>query len=119
VFTNLTGVGNVEVNAFQHVADVVIQKSLKEGFGLVVSEALWKGRPVVAGRAGGIPMQIPAESGSFFVDDVAECAARIKDLLADPQQQEAYGQAGRERVRAPFLLPRLVRDNLALAKSML
>ncbi len=56
VFTNLTGVGNVEVNAFQRLADVVVQKSLREGFGLVVSEALWKGTPVVAGRAGGIPL---------------------------------------------------------------
>lgn len=119
VFTNLTGVGNVEVNAFQHVADVIIQKSLKEGFGLVVSEALWKRRPVVAGRAGGIPMQIPEEYASFLVDDIEECATRILDLLANPQQREAYGQAGRERVRAEFLLPRLVRDNLALAKSLL
>jgi trehalose synthase len=119
VFTNLTGVGNVEVNAFQHVADIIIQKSLKEGFGLVVSEALWKVRPLLAGRAGGIPMQIPAEYGSFLVEDVSECAARVQDLLANPQQREAYGQAGRERVRAQFLLPRLIRDNLALVKSLL
>ena len=56
VFTNLTGVSNLEVNAFQRLSDVVIQKSLREGFGLVVSEALWKGTPVVAGRAGGIPL---------------------------------------------------------------
>jgi trehalose synthase len=59
VFTNLTGIGNMEVNAFQRTADVVIQKSIREGFGLVVAEAFWKSRPVVAGRAGGIPMQFP------------------------------------------------------------
>lgn len=118
VFTNLTGVGNVEVNAFQRLADVVIQKSLKEGFGLVASEALWKGRPLVAGRAGGIPMQIPEGYEQFLVDDVPECAARILALLADPVQRGAYGQAGREHVRGHFLLPRLVRDTLALVKSL-
>jgi trehalose synthase len=58
VFSNLTGVGNIEVNAFQRLSSVVVQKSIREGFGLVVSEALWKGTPVVAGRAGGIPLQM-------------------------------------------------------------
>ena len=56
VFTNMTGVGNMEVNAFQRTADVVLQKSLREGFGLVVAEAFWKGKPIVAGYAGGIPL---------------------------------------------------------------
>ncbi len=74
VFTNLTGVGNVEVNAFQRLADVVIQKSLREGFGLVVSEALWKGTPVVAGRAGGIPLQLDDGQSGYLVDSVEECA---------------------------------------------
>lgn len=55
VFTNLTGVGNIEVNAFQSLSDVVVQKSIREGFGLVVSEAMWKGTPVVGGRTGGYP----------------------------------------------------------------
>jgi len=59
LYTNLTGVGNVEVNAFQRLSEVIVQKSIREGFGLVVSESLWKGTPVVAGRAGGIPMQMP------------------------------------------------------------
>ncbi len=59
LYTNLTGVGNVEVNAFQRLSEVVVQKSIREGFGLVVSEALWKGTPVVAGDAGGIPLQMP------------------------------------------------------------
>jgi trehalose synthase len=119
VFTNLTGVGNVEVNAFQRLADVVIQKSLKEGFGLVASEALWKGSPLVAGRAGGIPMQIPEGYGRYLVEDVQECADRILELLADPEQRDAYGRAGREHIRSHFLLPRLVRDSLALVKSLL
>ena len=59
VLTNFTGIGNMEVNAFQSHSDVVLQKSLREGFGLVVSESLWKGTPVVAGRAGGIVLQMP------------------------------------------------------------
>ena len=74
VFTNVTGVGNIEVNALQRCADVVIQKSIREGFGLVVSEALWKGTPVVAGHAGGIPLQLRDGAGGFLVDSSAECA---------------------------------------------
>ena len=74
LFTNVTGVGNIEVNALQRCADVVIQKSIREGFGLVVSEALWKGTPVVAGHAGGIPIQLRDGAGGFLVDSPAECA---------------------------------------------
>jgi trehalose synthase len=70
VLTNFTGVGNVEVNAFQSCSNVVLQKSLREGFGLVVSEALWKGTPVVAGRAGGIPMQMPEGIGGYLVNSI-------------------------------------------------
>ena len=80
VFTNLIGVGNVEVNAFQALSKVVIQKSLREGFGLVVAEALWKGTPVVAGRAGGIPLQM-ADGTGILVDNVEECARAIVTLL--------------------------------------
>jgi trehalose synthase len=70
LYTNLTGVGNVEVNAFQRLSEVIVQKSIREGFGLVVSEALWKGTPVVAGRAGGIPLQMPDGIGGTMVDSV-------------------------------------------------
>src|SRR5918995_167264 len=84
LITNLTGVGNIEVNAFQRLSDVVIQKSIREGFGLVVSEAIWKGTPVVAGRAGGIPMQMPEGQGGYLIDNNEECAARIVELLNDP-----------------------------------
>jgi trehalose synthase len=119
VFTNLTGVGNVEVNAFQRLADVVVQKSLREGFGLVVSEALWKGTPVVAGRAGGIPLQLEDGRSGFLVDSVAECAARVQELLADPDRRAAFGAHGKERVRDRFLLPRLIADELRLYASVL
>ena len=99
VFTNLTGVGNIEVNAFQRLSDVVIQKSIREGFGLVVSEALWKGTPVVAGRAGGIPLQLADGAGGFLVDDVESCAARTVWLLQHPAEAQALGVRGREVVR--------------------
>ncbi|MBK5219619.1 MAG: glycosyltransferase [Thermoleophilia bacterium] len=114
VFTNLTGVGNVEVNAFQRLSDVVVQKSLREGFGLVVSEALWKGTPVVAGRAGGIPLQMADGVGGALVDDVGECAEAIVRLLADRHEAEALAEAGRKRARQHFLLPRLILNELSL-----
>lgn len=119
VFTNLTGVGNVEVNAFQRLADVVIQKSLREGFGLVVSEALWKGTPVVAGRAGGIPLQLEDGRSGYLVDSVEECADRVGDLLAHPDRRHEFGANGQARVRERFLLPRLIADELRLYASIL
>ena len=119
VFTNLTGVGNMEVNAFQRGADVVIQKSLREGFGLVVSEALWKEKPVVAGRAGGIPMQFPEDYQSYLVTDVEECVRKVLELLEDSEERKEFGRAGREKVRNKFLLPRLMRDELKLIAAVL
>ncbi len=119
VFTNLTGVGNIEVNAFQRHSQVVVQKSLREGFGLVVSEALWKGTPVVAGRAGGIPLQMAGDVGGILVESVTECAQAILQLLHHPQQAAALAQRGRERVRAQFLLPRLLLDEVSLMATLL
>ena len=120
VYTNLTGVGNVEVNAFQRLSEVVVQKSIREGFGLVVSESLWKGTPVVAGRAGGIPMQMPEGVGGVLVDSVEECAGAMLRLLNDRQLSEQLGQSGRGRahVREHFLLPRLLMEELALLASL-
>lgn len=118
IFTNLSGVGSMEVNAFQRGCDVVIQKSLREGFGLVVSEALWKEKPVVAVKAGGIPMQFPEPYQKNLVDSVDSCAARVLDLLKRPGGRGEFGRAGREHVRRHFLLPRLVRDELRLIKQV-
>lgn len=114
IFTNLTGVGNTEVNAFQQLSDVVVQKSLREGFGLVVSEALWKGTPVVAGLAGGIPLQMADGVGGHLVKSVEECAASIVSLLRDPVWAGELGTLGKERVRQHFLLPRLLLNVLSL-----
>jgi trehalose synthase len=119
LFTNLTGVGNIEVNAFQRLSRVVIQKSLREGFGLVVSEALWKGTPVVAGRAGGIPLQLADGAGGFLVDSVEACAERTLWLLRNPEQARALGASGRELVRQRFLLTRLLADELRLCAALL
>jgi trehalose synthase len=119
VYTNLTGVGNVEVNAFQRAADVVVQKSLREGFGLVVSETLWKGTPVVAGRAGGIPLQMGDGAGGYLVDSIEECAERVLHLFRNPEEGRELGRLGRERVRERFLLPRLLADELRLYASLL
>lgn len=119
VFTNLGGVGSMEVNAFQTACDLLIQKSLREGFGLVVSEAFWKGKALIAGRAGGIPMQFPAGYERYLVNSVEEVAARIVELVGDSARRHAFGQAAREHVRRGYLLPRLLRDELRLIKTVL
>jgi trehalose synthase len=119
VFTNVAGVGSMEVNVFQRGCDVVIQKSLREGFGLVVSEALWKEKPIVAGRAGGIPMQFPKGFDRYLIDNVEDCAAQIIHLLQHLGERGEFGRAGREQVRREFLLPRLARDELRLIRGVL
>jgi trehalose synthase len=114
LLSNLHQVGSVQINAFQRVADVVIQKSLREGFGLTVSEALWKGRPVIGGRAGGITLQIRDGYDGYLVDSVEQCAARTVDLLADPVGADAMGAQGREHVRDNFVSTRELEDWLCL-----
>ena len=119
LFTNLTGVGNIEVNALQRLADVAMQKSVREGFGLVVSETLWKETPVVAGRAGGIPLQLQDGRGGYLVDSVEECAQRVLDLLKDADRARELGRTGSALVRERFLLTRLLADELQLYASLL
>jgi trehalose synthase len=117
VLTNLDDVGSLEVNAFQRSSEVVLQKSLREGFGLTVSEALWKGVPVVAGKVGGIPMQL-GDTGGRLVTTTAEATAACLELLADPALRHSLGQGGRERVRRHFLSTRNLRDYLALFTAL-
>jgi trehalose synthase len=116
--SNLHQVGNVQINAFQRCADVVVQKSIREGFGLTVSEALWKGRPVVGGRAGGIVIQIRDGFDGYLVSSVEDCAARTVDLLADPVGADAMGAQGAEHVRAHFLATRELEDWLRLLTEL-
>jgi trehalose synthase len=114
VASNFTGAGNLEVNAFQSASDVVIQKSIREGFGLVVSETLWKGTPIVAGRTGGIPMQMSDGEGGYLVSREEDWTPRIDALLSNPVEARRIGGLGRERVRQKFLITRLLEDELAL-----
>lgn len=118
ILSNLNGVGNLEVNAFQRAARVVLQKSVREGFGLVVSEALWKGRPVVAGKVGGIPLQIIDGQTGYLVNSVEECARRTIELLDDPRRADEMGREGREHVRRNFLMTRYLRDYLRIFRSL-
>src|SRR5262249_36554260 len=110
ILSNLNNVGAIEVNAFQSQSDICLQKSIREGFGLTVTEALWKGRPTVAGNVGGIPLQIEDGVSGFLVDSPSECAARCREILADPELGKRLGRAGKEHARREFLSPRLLRD---------
>ena len=118
LFSNLTNVGAIEVNAFQSIADVVIQKSIREGFGLVVSEALWKARPLVAARVGGIPMQVDG-GGGILIDTIPEVADACVKILKDPEFARQIGRQGKEHVREHYLSPRQLRDNLLLFAKLL
>jgi trehalose synthase len=114
ILSNMNSVGAVEVNAFQVHSAALIQKSIKEGFGLTVTEALWKGRPMVAGRVGGIVAQITDGETGWLVDSVEECANACIEVLRDPAEARARALRGKEHVRRHFLTPRLLRDWLVL-----
>jgi trehalose synthase len=112
ILNNFNNVGAVEVNAFQSHADVLVQKSTREGFGLTVSEAMWKGRPFIGGDVGGIPLQIEDGVSGYLVSTVEQCAARSLEVLRDPTAAAEMGRRGKERVRRNFLTPRYLRDYL-------
>jgi trehalose synthase len=117
ILNNFNNVGAIEVNAFQSHADVVIQKSTREGFGLTVSEAIWKGRPFIGGNVGGIPLQVRSGISGYLVDDAEECAERTRDILEDPALGKALGKRGKEHVRKHFLMPRYLRDYLKIIRA--
>ena len=104
------------VNALQSWADVIMQKSTREGFGLTVTEAMWKARPVVAGRVGGIVHQITDGENGFLVESIEEAAARIVELLKSPDLARRLGQEARETVRQKFLITTLLEQELALLR---
>jgi trehalose synthase len=114
ILNNLNNVGAIEVNAFQSQADVVIQKSTREGFGLTVSEALWKARPFIGGDVGGIPLQVKNGETGFLVSSPEECAQRSLEVLREPELGKRLARAGKEHVRRHFLTPRLLRDWLRI-----
>jgi trehalose synthase len=119
ILSNLNNVGSVEVNAFQVHANAVLQKSIREGFGLTVSEALWKSRPTVAGNVGGIVTQIENGRTGWLVDSSSDCAAACVEILGDPGAARVRALAGKEHVRRNFLTPRLLRDWLVLFNRLL
>src|SRR6266704_1235374 len=114
ILSNLNNIGGVEVNAFQVHSAAVIQKSIKEGFGLTVTEGLWKTRPTVAGRVGGIVRQIQDGETGWLVDSSAQCADACIEILRDPAEARLRALKGKEFVRRNFLMPRLLRDWLVL-----
>ena len=103
-----------EINALQRAADIIVQKSVREGFGLTVTEAMWKGKPVIGGAAGGIVLQLQDFHTGFLVHSPEGCALRIRYLLHHPEMGRRMGQIAREFVRSHFLMTRNVRDYLSL-----
>jgi trehalose synthase len=118
ILNNLNNVGAIEVNAFQSQSDVLIQKSTREGFGLTVSEALWKARPFIGGDVGGIPLQVEDGETGYLVSNAEDCADRALRILREPELGKKLGRAGKEHVRTHFLTPRLLRDWLRIFKGL-
>lgn len=109
---------DIEINALQRGSDIVLQKSLKEGFGLTVAEALWKARPVIASAVGGIPLQITHQQSGILTYTVEGTAYWIKQLLAEPAYAAQLGKVGREHIRHNFLLTRHLRDYMMAFLSL-
>ncbi|MDD5291777.1 MAG: glycosyltransferase [Candidatus Omnitrophica bacterium] len=109
---------DIEVNALQRVSTVMIQKSLKEGFGLTVAEALWKAKPIVASNVGGIPLQIKHKYSGLLCHSVEGAAFAIKQLLNSPQYAKKLGENGKEHIKNNFLLTRHIRDYMLLFLSL-
>lgn len=107
-----------EINALQRASDVIVQKSIKEGFGLTVTEGLWKGKPIVGGNVGGIPLQIRDDWNGYLVSTIQETADRILHLLRNPDMATEMGRRGKEFVRKHYLLPKGVQDHLTVADQL-
>jgi trehalose synthase len=105
---------HLQINALQRAATIVLQKSTREGFGLTVAEAMWKGKPVIGGATGGIMVQVQPGVTGYTVRSVEGAAFRLRQLLGDPDLMRAMGEAGREHVRQNFLITRHLRDYLSL-----
>ncbi|HLA24122.1 MAG TPA: glycosyltransferase, partial [bacterium] len=108
-----------EINALQHAAMIIIQKSTKEGFGLTVAEGMWKAKPVIGGFAGGITVQIIYGVTGYTVNSVEGCAFRIRHLLNNPELARRMGENAREYVRENFLITRDLAEHLALMAAQL
>ena len=119
ILSNLDLVGNKEVNAFQRVATIVLQKSIREGFGLTVSEALWKKRAVIGGNVGGITVQIRHGENGYLVSANEECIRNAEELILDERKRIAFGEKGFQTVHGQFLITRHIKDYLVLFNKIL
>jgi trehalose synthase len=109
---------DIEVNALQRISTVILQKSIREGFGLTVTEALWKSKPVIASSVGGIPLQIRHKHSGILTYSIPGTVHYLKELLNEPDYAMKLGQNGREHVRNNFLITRHIKDYLVLFLSM-
>lgn len=107
-----------DINALQRAATVILQKSTKEGFGLTVSEAMWKGKPIIGGAVGGIPLQIVHGVSGFLVHSVDGAAFRVRQFFNNPEMVQRMGETAKEYVRNNFLITRQIRDYLAVWYSL-
>ncbi len=109
---------DLEINALQRASDVILQKSIKEGFGLTVTEALWKAKPVVASNVGGISLQIAHKYSGLLCYSIDGAAFAVKQILNNPKYGEKLGQNGREHVRNNFLITRHLKEYMLLFLSL-
>ena len=109
---------DIEINALQRGSTLILQKSLREGFGLTVSEALWKGKPTIAGAVGGIPLQITHKHSGILTHSIEGTAHWIRQLINEPEYANKLGANGREHIRGNFLITRHIKDYLLLAVSL-
>jgi len=119
IILNLPPWSALEINAIQRASTLVVQKSLREGFGLTVTEALWKGKPTIASAVGGIPTQIIDRLTGVLVHSVEGCAYQIRYLLTHPEFAQQLGRNGREHVKENFLMTTNVRRWLLLFRILL
>ena len=108
----------MEVNAFQRASKVALLKSIREGFGLSVTEAMWKGKPVIGGNVGGIRLQVYNHHTGFLVDTPEGAALRVRELLRHPEKIRAMGKTAQEFVTLNFLLTRHLREYLTLMSGL-
>ena len=109
---------DIEVNALQRASDVIVQKSLKEGFGLTVAEALWKAKPVVASNVGGIPLQIKHKYSGLLCHSIEGASFSIKQLLSSPAYAKKLGENGHEHIKNNFLITRHLKEYMLLFLSL-
>jgi trehalose synthase len=119
IILNLPPWSALEINALQRVSTIIVQKSLKEGFGLTVTEALWKGKPAIGGAVGGIPNQIIDQLTGVLVHSVEGCAYQIRYLLTHPDFAKQLGENGREHVKENFLMTTDIQRWLVLFRILL